>query len=197
MPCRGSNRTPPKKNFDPTYNGVLLYPTRTIGHPPSFGCLVLQCRTLKLNKFCSDSHSSFWSFLTPPLCSEWQNTSKNALWGFSHNFLGVANFFGPNFSAPNPNLGSKASARRPQPIVWAQGVKYLPLFIPCFLFFAQRTTVTLMSAHEIVGGSVTCCLKRGIYSLFISWIQLVRPECVHHTQINETNRLSPISSTRR
>ncbi len=70
----------------------------------------VQCRTLKHNKFCSGSRSSFWSFLTPPLCSEWQNTSKNALWGFSHDFLGVANFFGPKIPAPNPNLGSEASA---------------------------------------------------------------------------------------
>src|SRR6266702_2083968 len=142
----------------------------TMCHPST---VVLQCQTLKLNKFCSDSHSSFWSFLTPPLCSEWQNMSKNTLWGFSHNFLGVANFFGLKISAPNPNLGSKASAHRPQPIVWAQGVKYLPLFIPCFLFFAQRTTVMLMSAHEIVGGSVTCCLKCGIYTVCIHFLDTI------------------------
>jgi hypothetical protein len=39
-----------------------------------------------------------------PLCSEWQNTSKNTLWGFSHDFLRVANFFDLNFQRLIPDL---------------------------------------------------------------------------------------------
>jgi hypothetical protein len=58
------------------------------------GCVPgeVQSRTLKFDKFCNGTHGSFWNFLTPPSCSEWQNTSKNELWGFSHDILGVANF---------------------------------------------------------------------------------------------------------
>jgi hypothetical protein len=67
----------------------------------------VQCQTFKLDKLRNGSHSGFWKFLTPPSCSEWQNTSKNALWCFSHDFLGVANFFGDFF-------GAKAVARLEQ-----------------------------------------------------------------------------------
>jgi hypothetical protein len=67
-------------------------------------CYVVQSRTIKLDKFHSSSHSSFWIFLTIPLCPELQNTLKTALWGFSHEFLGVANFFGLEF----PDLGTLA-----------------------------------------------------------------------------------------
>ncbi len=64
----------------------------------------VQCRTTKLDNFCSGSHSSFLKNLTLPSCSEWQNTSKTALWGFSHDFLGMANFFGPK---NRPDLDSE------------------------------------------------------------------------------------------
>ena len=69
---------------------------------------VLQCRTLKLDKFGSRSHSKFCKILTLPLCSEWQNTFKNALWDFSHDFLRVANFFDLFFRRLYPNSGSEA-----------------------------------------------------------------------------------------
>ena len=37
------------------------------------------------------------------MCSEWQDMSKNTLWGFSHDFLRVANFLGLSFSTWSPN----------------------------------------------------------------------------------------------
>ncbi len=67
----------------------------------------VQCRTTKLDNFCTGSHSSFLKNLTLPLCSEWQNTSKTALWGFSHDFLGMANFFGPKNRHLTPDLDSE------------------------------------------------------------------------------------------
>ncbi len=67
----------------------------------------VQCRTTKLDNFCSGSHGSFLKNLTLPLCSEWQNTSKTALWGFSHDFLGMANFFGPKNQHLTPDLDSE------------------------------------------------------------------------------------------
>ena len=74
---------------------------------------IIQCWTLKLDKFGIGSHSHFCKILSPPLCSEWQNTSKNALWGFSHDFLRVANFFGLNFGTWSQIWVAQRSSRWP------------------------------------------------------------------------------------
>ena len=75
--------------------------------PASIWCpsAAIQCRTVKLDKFGNGFHSNFHKILILPLCSEWQNTSKNTLLGFSHDFLRVANLFGRKFRRLIPDLG--------------------------------------------------------------------------------------------